>query len=123
MINLWRKHWVTLFIALTPIMGGLGIFSLALDIGRPFGGFIAYPAPVDWIIASETPAWWQGIAQTGLDYDDDLERLDGKPYGDGHADIYATAYARKDSLIELVVVRDDKEITLEVPVLPFTVAH
>ena len=113
------------FLGLILIFGVLGAISLALDIGRPYGGFFAYNQVFadHWTLDTATPIWWPSLASEGrggLAYTDYLLRVNGVPYDATHGEVYAAAYARGESTFELAIERNNRVLELRLPLTPFS---
>ena len=106
----------------------LGVFSalgLALDIGRPYGGFFAYQRVFAnlWLVDIATPSWWPNIAREGhegLTYTDDLLRVNGVPYGATAGEVFAAADARGEKTFELAIERNNNMLELRLPLTLFS---
>lgn len=108
--------------AATLLLGLLATFRLALDIGRPFGGFIEeyLPSAGDRLqIDSNTPPTWPNMATYGL-LSHGLVALDGQPYRPHQAKRYAEAFARTDQTIDLTLERAGASTLLALPVRQFS---
>lgn len=118
----WRGLWLPGLLGVMLLLGLSSALSLALDIGRAYGGFYAiHHFNLDlWTMDSLTPRWWPILTATGLGYEDVLIGLDGQPYGIQQADIYAAAQARGASTIPLSIDRAGTRLELPLPVVSFT---
>jgi signal transduction histidine kinase len=120
----WRSHLVAAFIIVTLLIGILGQYNLWRQIGRPFPGFLSYTNLHGgyWTIAENTPPWWSGIRDTGLQYSDRIIKLDGQPFGVDQATVFQQAY-QANLPVTLTIARQGAEVTLATAVIPFSLAH
>ncbi|MBK9053278.1 MAG: hypothetical protein IPL78_20975 [Chloroflexi bacterium] len=75
-----------------------------------------------WTVAENTPPWWPGIKNAGLQYSDRIMKLDDLPFGSDQAVIFSKAY-RANVPVMLTVSRQGVEITLEAAALLFSLTH
>lgn len=120
----WRSYWVAGFIGLTLLIGIAGQYNLLRQIGRPFPGFLSYSNLHGgyWTVAENTPPWWPGISQTGLQYSDRIMKLDGQPFGVDQAAVFNQAY-QANRPAAITISRQGVEMELETAVIPFSLTH
>jgi hypothetical protein len=124
LIAWWRAHWVAGFIAMTLLIGLAGQYNLWRQIGRPFPGFLSYSNLHGgfWTVAENTPPWWPGISQSGLQYSDRVMKLDGQPFGVDQAAVFNQAY-QANRPVMVTISRQGVEMALETAVIPFSLTH
>jgi signal transduction histidine kinase len=90
----WLRNPAGALIIAALVFGLLGTFTLAIEIGRPFGGYATYgyiDRGLDYI-SSETPLWWPPIADGSLTIDDQFLSINGLPYRENMWREMARAY-------------------------------
>lgn len=124
MVAWWRQHWLPVFLGLILFFGVLSTIGLALDIGRPYGGFFTYQRIFadQWMLDSATPKWWPSLAREGLTSTDYLLRINGVPYEANQGEVYAAAYARGEPSFELAIERDQVVFEQRLPLTLFSLA-
>jgi signal transduction histidine kinase len=119
----WRRwDWLPIVLGGALFFGVLSALSLAADIGQPFGGFIAvhHFTTDDWSMDSVTPRYWPVVTEMGLRDLDYLRTIDGLPVGRTQRQIYVAAAQRGQSTVQLGIERDGQPLTLNVPLVYFT---
>ena len=105
----------------------VGLITLGtslLEIGQPFGGFLAAWRPPDkWMVDNGTPPWWEGFSQTGLTYQDQLLMLDGTPFDANYPDVFQRAADQHKTTLSLTVRRGGATVELNAPVITYRFAH
>lgn len=116
-----RTFWIPLLMGVALVLGLAANISLLTELGRPFGGYISQPAPqADTAsIDPHTPAWWPGLNQSGLSYDDVLLRVNGRAYVSNEQ----AEFERSQSAVMLTVARDGRAIPRGIPVIRFSFAY
>jgi signal transduction histidine kinase len=116
-----RALWPAVLIGVTPLLGLLTVLRLSMDLGRPFGGFLAVRSHLTntWRVHPSTPGWWPAVVRSGLRSDDVLLTLDGARYGPSAAETYARAARAGRSSLPLVLLREGRPVEVTVPVKAF----
>lgn len=105
-IPAWLRNPAGVAIIAAFVLGFVGMFTIAIEIGRPFVGYASYGfvgRPLV-LLAQETPAWFPGWQEAGLRHGDELLTINGLPY---HQHVWtetARAYAT-GSTVELMFYR------------------
>lgn len=120
----WWQHWIAGFIGLTLLIGIAGQVNLLRQIGRPFPGFMSYSNLHGgyWTVAENTPPWWTGIKDTGLQYSDRILKLDGQPFGADQGAVFEQA-CRANKPVTVTIFRQGQERELQTAVIPFSLTH
>jgi signal transduction histidine kinase len=118
----WRQHWLAVYIGWSFLIGLISVIELSLDLGRPFPGLLDHYNPIDnsWRIYHFTPAWWPGLNNGVIRYNDTLLELNGQPYTANARQVYAAAYAAGDRQVTLTLQRNQTILTQEIALLLFT---
>ena len=125
MVACWRRHWLPAFLTFMLALGLSSLIGLALDIGKPYGGFSTYQRAFagQWLVDSATPRWWPSLApDDGLTYTDYLLRVNGVPYGANQGEVYAAAYARGEASFGLAIERNGIALDRRLPLTLFSLA-
>lgn len=105
------------------LFGVLGISTLAIEIGRPFPGFVAYGfvGRPKIFVSQENPQWFPGLAEDGLQPTDLLLSINGRPYHLYSREEIARAYAEGRS-VDVLVYRPSTErvFTADITPRPFS---
>ncbi len=113
-----------LLFLLSLSIGLITLITSVLEIGAPFGGFLAAWRPPDkWMVDNGTPPWWEGLSQAGLTYRDQLLTLDGAPFDNNYPDVFRRAIARHQASLPLTVLRDGAHVTLNASVIAYRLGH
>ncbi len=119
MIRIFRPLFL-----LALLVGLITLVVSTLEVGQPFGGFLAAWRPPDkWVIDNGTPPWWEGFSQAGLTYQDQLLTLDGAPFDANYPDIFRRAAEQHKTSLPLTVQRDGVVAALDTPVITYRFAH
>ncbi len=121
----WYRDWLVWFLGLTLVIGLAGVANLALDIGRPFGGYLAACniGSLRWYLDAFNPPWWSGLAEANVPRTGTFLELDGQPYGFNEGAIYAAAQRRGASFISLTYAHHGVQIVQPIRLVPFTFSH
>lgn len=115
----WLRNPAGAVLILTVMFGVFGTLSLLVEVGRPFGGYMAYGFPAEeWaIIAHDTPDWWPALADGSLRYGDRLLTINESPHTPNAWDEFARALTQRQSVI-LAIDRSatGEQLTVELPV-------
>jgi signal transduction histidine kinase len=115
----WLRNPAGAVLIVAVVLGLLGTLPMAGEIGRPFGGFIAYGAVAHDTaeFGRTTPSWWPVIVDGTLRYGDYLPTIDGLPFTPNAWSAFADAYAEARPVM-VEVQRGDVELNVLVnPVL------
>ena len=116
-----REYWPLAVIAFMPLIGFLTVVNLCLELGKPYGGFLAiwYPPRLAWSTHPVTPQWWPTLQKSGLRYGDSLISVDGDP-GPGNYATYARAVSAGRTQVQLDVLRVNSRQRISIPLQRFT---
>jgi signal transduction histidine kinase len=90
----WLLNPAGILVVVAIFSGLLAFISLAMDVGKPFGGFLSYTVVANdvTVLRQETPEWWELIRSDTLQYVDQLTLIDGQPYYSHSWEAYQAAY-------------------------------
>lgn len=114
-------------LALTPLLLLLSGFHLALNLGRPFGGYLTARSLEGprYFVDSITPTWWPGLAEGKIPREAELLALDGVPL-DGAVNqsvLFQTAWDSGRRPVTVFARSSERPLTLNVPVVAFSLWH
>ena len=106
------------------ILGALSFFTMAAEIGRPFGGFLSNSIPFQDAghLSEKTPRWWP-VYSLGAEVQDIYSTIDGLPYTPNVDRIFRQSEPGQEHVITLTHRDDGQEAEMVVTALPFTVQH
>jgi signal transduction histidine kinase len=118
----WPRDGLALLIGCVFALGLASAYSLARDIGHPFGGFLVFRSALSraWQLEASTPPWWPVIAQNLLRYDDQLVALNGQPFDRAAQEQFLEAALRGQTTFQLTLRRSGQSLTLDLPLRFFT---
>jgi len=116
-----RDSLVWLMIALV-LVGLTGLLHLALDIGRPYGGYLTGRTLLQprWFVDNVTPPHWSGLNGTGLARASELLALNGRPYGFDEREVFASAWAAGHRQVDLTFSINGSLRTIQLPIVRFS---
>ena len=117
-IPAWTRAPAGVALIVAALFGVLGTLPMLSEIGRPFGGFVAYGflAHDTVVLGYETPTWWTPIATRVLRNGDEIATVDGRPFTRNAWDAFAEAHAAGRPAV-LHVLRSTGDTQLDVPVV------
>lgn len=120
-----RPRWLVALLGATLLMGVATAANAVHDVGRPFGGIIAYRNHLrnTWQLDPSTPSWWPGLAPTALRYDDVLVALDGASYGPDSQARFARAWQQHRTSVRVTLLRGGASLEVDLPVTLITRGH
>ena len=123
-IPAWLRNPAGVAVIAAFVIGFAGLFTLAIEIGRPFTGYVSYGfvgRPLV-MLAQETPVWFPDWQEAGLRHGDELLTINGLPYPQHVWAETAEAYAA-GSTVEVLFYRPLTERVYRANVTPrlFTV--
>jgi len=122
-LPVWMRNPAGLALLIAIVFGALGISTLAIEIGRPFPGFVAYGfvGRPKIFVSQENPRWFPGITEDGLQPTDLLLTINGRPYHLYSREEISRAYAEGRS-VEILTYRPSTEqvFTADITPLPFS---
>lgn len=123
-IPAWLRNPAGVAVIAAFVIGFAGLFTLAIEIGRPFTGYVSYGfvgRPLV-LLAQETPVWFPDWQEAGLRHGDELLTINGLPYPQHVWAETAEAYAA-GSTVEVLFYRPLTERVYRANVTPrlFTV--
>lgn len=104
----------------------LSAFTLAKDIGRPFGGFLTYYNVIanGMYVDIQTPPWWLEPGMLEQLRGHRLRSIDGVSYTYEYEGLgYALAQARREPHVHVTVNADHERISLALPLVQFSWRH
>jgi len=115
----WLRNPAGAAIIAAVLFGILGLFTLAVEIGRPFSGYVTYGflGSRNTILSLETPKWFPGWQEAGLKHGDELLTINGRPYAQHAWSEIEQAYEAGGSL-ELSVYRPSTGQTFTAELAP-----
>ena len=125
--NIIQRHWLPGLLLFTALITVLTTVRLAMDIGKPFGGYLTFHNVMANRLAlvAENPTWWPGFVTGQLIPGDGLREIEGHWYENGavEAEQFAEAAAKGLEFVTLRIVRSGESMLVQVPVTSFTWAH
>ena len=120
-----RKHGMSVLLATIAGLGVASLFTLARDIGSPFGGFFSNRSHVRnvWQVDAATPPWWPGLTEAKLHYADVLTTLDGQAYGVEAREQYASAARSGQTTLTLIFQRGFSSSSIQLPLKVFSLGY
>jgi signal transduction histidine kinase len=90
----WLRSLSGVVLLVALLFGVLGTLPMLGEVGRPFGGFVAYGklATDEAELAAATPSWWTVLAEGTLQYGDLVATIDGLPFTPNAWTGFAAAY-------------------------------
>lgn len=124
-IPVWLRNPAGIAIIAAALFGILGILTVLIEIGQPFGyyasyGYLTHPEAN---ISQDTPNWWPVIATGQVRYTDEILTINDLPYIPNARSELGRAYISGDP-IRLVINRpgESKPVNISLPVQKFTFA-
>ncbi len=107
--------------AFVLIQGLVKLVSVAVRINKPFGGVVLMRTRYQnrTVINPTTPSHWPGLGENRLHLDDVILEINGQPAGIFDR-IFAEAGERSEENVTYLVERDGSQLSVEGPVVPFT---
>jgi signal transduction histidine kinase len=119
----WLLNPAGIIVVVASLVGIVGIMSLALEVGKPFGGILSYTVLARDITAlrHETPEWWEAIRNNTIQYGDQFTLIDGRPYDSHSRLVYQEAYeANRPVKLEIIRRTTGQILVATLPVRLFT---
>lgn len=119
-----RLDLLPIFLGIVFIAMIAGRINMALDIGRPFGGFLSFYNVLSFdgeeYITSGNPPWWPAIAGGQITYQDRIATINGQKYRTPDvAEIYERLWEQGQRYAELYLWRPGGHETVTIPLRQF----
>lgn len=109
-------------LAATLVLGVASLARLALDVGRPYGGYLEEYIPL-WSdrlqIDSNTPTWWPNVGRLDL-INHELLAINGEPYRQTRIRVFEELAGTPRASVTLRIHRGGAEVEEKVPIRRFT---
>ena len=126
----WHTDWLGWVLLASAAYGIICLISLAVDVGRPFPGFITYYNPIQtqMVVEWNTPTWWWDTTGERPLIDDTFIQVNETPFNDilkpvEEAALYQSIWDQGSRTVDVTVNRDGGLITFAVPLEPFSWAQ
>lgn len=126
----WHRDWLAWLLAATVLYGFVCLVSLATDVGRPFPGFFTYHNLIlgRLEMVRNAPAWWWGLSDAEPAITDTLLQIEQTPFHElatplNERVVYQQAWDAGQNDIAIIVQRQNEQLTLRVPLTPFSWRH
>ena len=128
--NKWRRDWLAWLLLGTMLYAVICLLNLALDVGRPFPGFLTYHNLIVGRLemVRNAPAWWWGLTDAEPVITNVLLQVEDTPFINLSAPlnerlIYQKAWTAGQETITVIVERSGQPLPLTVPLQRFSWRH